>query len=610
MAAASPLAAAVAQAPLARMDVVIVGHVDHGKSTVIGRLMADTGALPEGRLDEVRERCRRTSRPFEYAFLLDALKDEQAQGITIDAARCFFRTPRREYLVHDAPGHVEFLRNMVTGAARARAALLVIDAKHGIQENTRRHGYILSLLGIRQVAVLVNKMDLVGWDRAAFAAVEAGYRAFLGPLGVEPVRFIPVAALHGENLSLRAVAAPWYDGPTVLEQMDAFSSEDDRTRLPLRLPVQDVYKFTGRGDERRIVAGTVLAGRVRPGDAVAFQPSGKWAVVATLEGFPGPGPAEARAGQAVGLTLDRQLYVKPGELCVRADEAAPSVATRFRATLFWMGQAPLVRGRRYKLKVGADRVPVTLAEVRGVVDAGDFTARAVKPQVDRHDVAEVVLETLRPVACDPVAVDERTARFVVVDGFDIAGCGVVVETLAEGRADEEEPRRRDLGWQKSAVSPAMRRAASGHAGQVVLVTGEPTAAVDLARHLERRLFERQARTAFLAPADLHASDLADRAAVGGNDREEHLTQLGLLARAMAGCGLLFVTAVPAADRHDVERLRRLASPGDLVVVAVVDDADDAPPADLCLPAGADLDTNARAIARALVERDLIGDWSI
>jgi bifunctional enzyme CysN/CysC len=332
--------------------------------------------------------------------------------------------------------------------------------------------------------------------------------------------------------------------------------------------------------------------------------------VATIEDFPGPAAAEARAGGTVGLTLDRQLYVKPGELCVRADEKAPVVATRLRATLFWMGHAPLVHGRRYKLKIGADRVPVTLAEVRGVVDAGDFTARAVKPQVDRHDVAEVVLETLRPVACDPVAVDERTARFVVVDGFDIAACGVVAEALADAPVNGDEQRRRDLGWQASAVSAAERRAAHGHAGHVVVVTGEPSAAVDLARHLERRLFLRQARTAFLAPADLGASDLADLAAVGGNDREEHLIQLGLLARAMAGCGLLFVTAVPAADRHDIARLRRLVRPSDLLVVAVHDDVDDAPPADLRLPVGADLETNARAIARSLVERDLIGDWSI
>lgn len=607
---AAPLLSGPTAVPRPRMDVVIVGHVDHGKSTVIGRLMADTGALPEGRLEEVRERCRRTARPFEYAFLLDALKDEQAQGITIDAARCFFRTPRREYLVHDAPGHVEFLRNMVTGAARARAALLVIDAKQGIQENTRRHGYILSLLGIRQVAVLVNKMDLVDWSRERFQAVEADYRAFLGPLGVEPSRFIPVAALHGENLSRRAERAPWYDGPTVLEQMDGFSSEDDRAARPLRLPVQDVYKFTAQGDERRIVAGTLQAGRVRRGDLVVFQPSGKQAVVASLEAFPGPAPEEILADQPVGLTLDRQLYVKPGELCVRANEPPPAVTTRLRVTLFWMGQAPLVRGRRYKLKIGADRVPVTLAEVRGVVDAGDFTGRAVKPQVDRHDVAEVLLETLRPVACDPVAVDERTARFVIVDGFDIAGCGVVTEALAADQIPEDERRRRDLGWSASAVSLAERRAAHGHAGHVVVVTGEPAAALELARHLERRLFERQTRTAFLAPADLGANDLADRQAVGGTDREEHLIQLGLLARAMAGCGLLFVTAVPAADRHDVARLRRLVSPSDLLVVAVAGQGDDAAPADLLLPVGADLDTNARAIARTLVERDLIGDWSI
>src|ERR1051325_3596686 len=197
--------------PLPQMQIVIVGHVDHGKSTVVGRLLADTGSLPEGKLEAVRRECERTGKPFEYAFLLDALSDEQDQGITIDTARCFFKTARRSYIIIDAPGHIEFLKNMISGAARAEAAVLVIDAKEGVRENSRRHGYILSMLGIQQVVVVVNKMDLVDRDETHFKNVEKEFRAFLTSIhAVSPKQFIPVSAVNGENLATRSAEMPWY----------------------------------------------------------------------------------------------------------------------------------------------------------------------------------------------------------------------------------------------------------------------------------------------------------------------------------------------------------------------------------------------------------------
>src|SRR3984885_12740221 len=206
----APAAKAVA-ADRDQMNIVVVGHVDHGKSTVVGRLFADTGALPLGKLEAVRKECLRTGKPFEYAFLLDALSDEQDQGITIDTARCFFKTKARDYIIIDAPGHIEFLKNMISGAARAEAATLVIDAKEGVRENSRRHGYILSMLGIKQVVVCVNKMDLVAHDESHFHAIEQEYRAFLEGIGaVRPERFIPVSAILGENLAARGAGMPWY----------------------------------------------------------------------------------------------------------------------------------------------------------------------------------------------------------------------------------------------------------------------------------------------------------------------------------------------------------------------------------------------------------------
>ena len=285
------------------MNIVIVGHVDHGKSTIIGRLLADTNSLPDGKLEQVREMCRRNAKPFEYAFLLDALKDERDQGITIDSARAFFKTKKRDYIIIDAPGHIEFLKNMVTGAARAEAALLVIDANEGIKENSKRHGYLLSMLGIKQICILVNKMDLVSYDEKRFNQIEKDYRGFLDSIGVEPQAFIPVSGMEGDNIAAHQENMPWYDGDTVLDMLDKFQALKQKDNLPFRMPVQAVYKFTRDGDDRRIVAGTIDTGKVSVGEEVVFYPSGKKSKVKTIEAFNAPVQETADYSSATGFTL-------------------------------------------------------------------------------------------------------------------------------------------------------------------------------------------------------------------------------------------------------------------------------------------------------------------
>ena len=572
---------------LERLDIVAVGHVDHGKSTVIGRLMADTGSLPDGKLDAVRAMCATNARPFEYAFLLDALKNEQAQGLTIDTARCFFNTPRRHYIIHDAPGHVEFLKNMITGASRAQAALLVIDAHEGVRENSKRHGYILSMLGIRQISVLVNKMDLLGWDQGKYDAIVAEYADFLGRLGVHPRSFIPISARDGDNIVERALSAPWYGGPTVLEQVEAFERLDDDLERPFRMPLQDVYKFTAAGDDRRIFVGTVETGRVRPGDDVVFLPSGKRSRVDTIEVLSGPQPEEAFAGQATGLTLETQVYAKPGELMVRADEAGPLVATRLRANVFWMNSAPLVRGRRYVLRIGAARVPVELESVLSVLDEQELESVTGAGQVERHDVAEIVLRTVRPVAFDPADVLEPTSRFVIVHGWDTAGCGIVIEGLPDeaGGAGAE---RRFAGGDVSADERAARY---GHAGRAVVFAGESGEAAGLAAAaLERRLFERGVHAYCLS-----AADLGDDKDVLG--REAHLRRLGEIAWAMTDAGVVLVAALGDVDRFDLAELRAIAAPHEMYVAGLGDAGDLG--ADLELPAAATPGEAADEVLRAL-----------
>ena len=306
-----------------QINIVIVGHVDHGKSTVIGRLLADTGSLPRGKLKQVKESCEKNARPFEYSFLLDTLKDEQSQGITIDTARCFFKTKKRDYIILDAPGHIEFLKNMVTGASHAEAALLVIDAAEGIQENSKRHGHMVSMLGIKQVSVLVNKMDLVNYEKLVFEKIRLEYSEFLNKINIEPISFIPVSAREGDNIARPSRKMGWYKKKTVLNQVDDFQRNPSLENLPFRLPVQDIYKFTRHDDNRRIIAGTIATGSVSIGDEVEFLPSRKVSSINTIENFNTEKYTTSRAGEATGFTLDTQIYIRPGELMVKREEKQP-----------------------------------------------------------------------------------------------------------------------------------------------------------------------------------------------------------------------------------------------------------------------------------------------
>ncbi|MBM4080381.1 MAG: adenylyl-sulfate kinase, partial [Planctomycetes bacterium] len=347
-----------------QLKIVIVGHVDHGKSTFVGRLFHDTGSLPEGKLEQLQQIAERRGVPFEWANLMDALQSERDQNITIDTAQIWFRTPKRQYVIIDAPGHIEFLKNMVTGAAHAEAALLVIDAAEGVQENSRRHGYLLNLLGIRQIAVLVNKMDLAHYSQKRFNAIEAEYRAWLKTIGVEPKAFVPIAAKHGDNIASRSANMPWWNGPTVLEALDEFKVSELPEGQPLRFVIQDVYRF----DQRRILAGRVESGRIKVGDRLIFSPTNKISTVRTIERWNVPPRDHADAGESIGITLTEQIFVERG--AVAAHETAPPYElTRFKARVFWLGRQPFKKGRPYKLKLATQEAECEIEKLERVINA-------------------------------------------------------------------------------------------------------------------------------------------------------------------------------------------------------------------------------------------------
>ncbi|MEK7374626.1 MAG: GTP-binding protein, partial [Thermodesulfobacteriota bacterium] len=473
------------------MNIVVLGHVDHGKSTVIGRLLADTHSLPEGKLEQVKATCERNARPFEYAFLLDALKDEQAQGITIDTARCFFKTALRDYIIIDAPGHLEFLKNMVTGAARAEAALLVIDAQEGIAENSRRHGYLAAMLGITRIVVLINKIDLIGYDGGVFGRIKQEYAAFLNGVGIVPVGFVPVSAREGDNIATNSAHTPWYQGLTVLEHLDAFEKTAGKEHKPFRFPLQDIYKFTADNDDRRIFAGTVETGSIKTGEEIIFLPSGKKSRIKSIEGFHTSGGSAIEAGYATGFTLSEEVYVRPGEIICKGGEELPHVSSRLRVHIFWMGRSPMIKNRKYKLKLATSRSFVQLAEILNVIDASDLTRSREKQQIDRYDVAECILETTRPIAFDLVSANEAPGRFVIVDHYEIAGGGIIMESIPDADSTlKDHIRRRETSWEKGDVTSSHRQSRYHHKAKFILFTGGADLKKrEIARALEKSLFE-------------------------------------------------------------------------------------------------------------------------
>lgn len=530
--------AAASEGSREQMNIVIVGHVDHGKSTLVGRLLADTESIDPAKIAQIRELCERQGKRFEYAFLLDALEAERDQGITIDAARCFFRSDLRDYILIDAPGHIEFLKNMISGAARAEAAVLLIDAHEGVQENSRRHGYMMGMLGIRQVVVAVNKLDMVGYDQAVFDRIEAEYREFLAKIDLEPAAFVPVSALEGDNLLRPSPNTPWYSGPSVLGAIDAFAKAPAPADKPLRMPVQDVYKFNRSGDTRRIIAGRLTAGRVAVGDEVVFLPSGKRTRIATIEGFAMDAQRTIEAGRSTGVTMTEQIYVARGDVMAHVDHA-PRVSNRVRTNVFWLGRQPLRRGRTYKLKMATFSGLCEVESIEDVLDASALASTETPDRVERHEVAELILRLRRPLACDLTHEFAETSRFVLVDGYDVAGGGIVRDVLSAGAEDDTVRWTTEVGT----INRPLREAKHGHRALLLVMHDDlDQNGRSLAAALEESLWT-GGRSVFRL--DLTKGDVLK---AGTGQLEPRSITLGLMA-GLLNAGQIVIATVPWSDDH-------------------------------------------------------------
>ena len=549
-----------------RLKVVFVGHVDHGKSTLIGRIFYDTDTLPDGKVDQIKAACKEEGMEFEYAFLLDALLEEQQQNITIDTTRIQFQTAVQPYVIIDAPGHKEFLKNMITGAASADAAVLLIAANEGVREQSRRHGYLLSMLGITQVVVAVNKMDLVDYSQEVFDRVTVEYRAFLSQIGLEAHTFVPVSARNGHNVATPASAEmPWYTGPSVLAVLDRFVPPQPLTALPLRFPVQDVYRF----DERRIIAGRIESGTLRVGDTLVFSPNNKTSVVATIEHWSAPARDVAIAGESVGITLTEQIFVERGHIASHEVDA-PIESNRFKARLFWMGKNNLALNERTRLKLATQELDAEIVSIERIIDASTLAVLETgRDYIARNDVAEVTIQTRGALVLDNHDRNAIMGRFVLVDNRQVAGGGILYGGVYTDRA---KIKSRNIFWSEGNVTPQSRALRNGHRGAVVWLTGlSGSGKSTVSRALERELFNLGLHP-YVLDGDNVRHGLNSNLGFSPEDREENIRRVAEVSRLLTEAGMVVITAFISPYRADRRRAREIALEGGAEFVEVFVDA--------------------------------------
>ncbi|MGD9896035.1 MAG: adenylyl-sulfate kinase [Candidatus Methylacidiphilaceae bacterium] len=541
------------------LPIVVIGHVDHGKSTLIGRLLFETGSVPDGKAEELARAAAAEGVPFEHAFLLDSLLEEQAQNVTIETTEIRFRTEKRRYAIIDAPGHKEFLKNMLSGAARAHAAVLVVDAQEGVREQTRRHAMLLPILGIRHVIAAVNKMDLVNFSESRYREIAGSLTALFQDLGLPEPTSLPLSARLGENIVKPSTCLPWYTGGALLEALDAVPSPPRLDALPLRFAVQDIYR---RGTDR-LVAGRVETGTLRVGDELLFWPGRKRARLrAFAEWPPETNPAEASAGRSTALILEEQIFVERG-MIASSLESTPIEAREFPAKIFWLGPEPLRIGEHYELRLVTQSVGARVTEVDRVIDAETLSVQdSAKPGVAASEIAEVLVRTQRPLAFDNASEIAQTGRFILARDGRIFGGGIVLGARYP-RVSLPPIQSSPLFWTEGEVDRNERARELGHRGAILWLTGLSGAGKStLAVQLETQLF-RRGIWAYVLDGDNLRHGLSRDLGFSAQDRSENIRRAAEAARLLADAGIVAIVALISPFRADRRKAREIAEAADI-----------------------------------------------
>jgi bifunctional enzyme CysN/CysC len=532
------------------------GSVDDGKSTLIGRLLFDAGLVPQDQwsfiLQLSAQRGQTDGLP-DYSLLLDGLLDERAQGITIDVAWRYFQTARRKFILGDTPGHEQYTRNMATGASQCDLALILIDARKGILPQTRRHTAIVSLFGIQKIVVVVNKMDLVGWDELTFIDIQRNFLQFSKPLGVREPVFIPVSALRGENVVRHSADVSWYTGVALLEYLESVEIDGVGPETPVRFPVQGI----SRAGDFRGYAGTVAAGCIRRGDPVIVLPARMHSRIASIETFDGP-LDDAATGQAVTVTLADNIDVTRGDVLVSAGDDSAVVTDRIEAEVVWMDEQALLPGRRYELRIGTATVPATVKRLIHRLNI-ETVQQESATRLEKNDIGRCEIMTERPVLADVYARFPHTGSFILIDRVSNAtvGAGMVTSNTA-----------RQVFWEEVSVNKAARATAKAQKPRVVWFTGLSGAGKSTVANAVERVLHQQGFHTYLIDGDNVRHGLCNDLGFSPEDRVENTRRVGELAKLMADAGLIVLVSLISPFRSERRMVRELLAPDEFIEVYV------------------------------------------
>jgi bifunctional enzyme CysN/CysC len=538
---------------------ITCGSVDDGKSTLIGRLLYESSMLFEDQIAALESESKKLGTQGEnldFALLLDGLTAEREQGITIDVAYRYFSTDRRKFIVADTPGHEQYTRNMITGASTADCAVVLIDARKGVLTQTRRHSYLVSLIGIRHVAVAVNKMDLVGYSQERYEEIEAAYRVFAAEIGIEDVTCIPLSGLTGANVVEQSGEMPWYTGPALLPYLEAVEIDDERMqRAPFRLPVQWVNR---PNLDFRGFSGTIAGGTISPGDRVVALPSGQTSEVARIVTHDGDLEL-AVAGQSITLTLTDEIDISRGDVIARAD-ARPGVADQFESTIIWMADEPMLPGRNYLMRIGGATATATITPLKYKLNVNSLE-RLAATKLDLNEIGVCAIELDRPVAFDPYSENRETGGFILIDRITANTVGAGLLHFALRRAD-------NVHWQAIDVDKEARSQLAGQRPCIVWLTGLSGAGKSTIANLVEQKLHVLGKHTYLLDGDNVRHGLNKDLGFTDADRVENIRRVGEVARLMVDAGLIVLASFISPFRAERRSVRALVDAGEFIEVYV------------------------------------------
>ena len=531
--------------------VVIVGHVDHGKSTLIGRLIFELDQIQDGRYEELKKVSDKRGMVFEWAFLMDALQTERDQGITIDTTQIFFKTKKRNYVFVDAPGHKEFLRNMITGASSADIAFLIVDAEEGVKEQTKKHGYLLKLLGISKVIVVLNKMDKIKYSEDRFNLVQDDIKGYLNLLNVNTQVIIPISARDGENVNNKSKKMKWYKGLNIVESLDDYRVDNlSSSNTPLRLPVQDVYKLR----DKRIIVGKIESGKLKNNDEVFFSPSNTKAKVKTIELWNSK-KKTLNTGECVGFTIDQDIFVERGNI-VSFVQSAPKLVNTFEASIFWLSDIPLNLEKKYTIKLTTAEYKVNFEKINKVIDTNDLSKKEVN-DIFRNDVAEVTISSQLLVPVDNFYDNPSTSRFIVTDGFEVVGGGIVNTDNYPNQRKLRNKTNQNIVPISSKISEVDRTAKQKHRPGIIWFTGlSGSGKSTIAKEVEKRMFSKGFNV-FILDGDNLRSGLNKDLDFSPEGRMENIRRTAEVAALFSSAGFLVITSLISPYKSERKKARMI-----------------------------------------------------